>query len=125
MTHSVREEALRVKTKYPNFCPIYCESRDIQLEKSKYLIHKEMSFCQFIYILRKRIKLNAESGLFFLIKSPTEGDILPRTSEMIGTLYEKHKDPLTECLCITLTKESTFGTLLKKCKSKQPHGDTF
>lgn len=105
----IRLEALRVKKKYPQFCPIYCESRDIKLDKQKYLIHKDMSFCQLIYIIRKRLKLDPEHGLFFLIKSPTKGDILPRSSDLIYTLYDNHKDPLTDCLYITIAKESTFG----------------
>jgi GABA(A) receptor-associated protein len=109
MEGGIRSEALRVKKKYPNFCPIYCESRDLQLDKQKYLIHKDMSFSQLIYIIRKRLKLTPENGLFFLIKSPTEGDILARSSDIIYSLYDKHKDPQTECLYITIAKESTFG----------------
>jgi len=106
----IRLEALRVKKKYPQFYPIYCESRDIELDKQKYLIHKDMSFCQLIHIIRKRLKLDPEHGLFFLIKSPIDGDILAKSSDLISTLYDKHKDHKTECLYITIAKESTFGT---------------
>lgn len=102
-------EATRVSEKYPDFCTIYCESKDFVLNKNKYLVKKDVIFGQLIHMIRKKLNLAPENGLFFLVKSPNSGDILAKTSDVIGFLYNQHKNHQMGCLHIVILKENVFG----------------
>jgi hypothetical protein len=105
----ILSQATKIKQKYPDFCTIYCVSHDFPLPKNKYLIKKDMTFGQLIYIIRKKLALKEEEGIFFLIKSPKDGEIVAKTSDIVGTLYNDHCDPEIGCLYITILKENVFG----------------
>lgn len=105
----IRLDVQRVKSKYKHHCTIYCVSKDFSLSKQKFLIHRDMSFCQLVYIIRKQLNLTPDAGVFFLIKSPTEGDILPKSSDFIGSLYDTHKNNELDCLYVYIMRESVFG----------------
>lgn len=97
-------ESRNIHEKYIDRVPVYILSKNIHIDKCKYLVPEDLSMSQFIFVLRKRIKLPAEQGLFFLIN-----DIVPPSSALMSQLYSERMDPETEMLLIYISKENTFG----------------
>ena len=65
------QECSRILNKHPDRLPIIvCKdkrSNTLQdIDKQKYLVPKDMHLAQFIYVIRKRIKLKPEQALFIL-----------------------------------------------------------
>jgi len=58
---------------------------------------------QFIYVIRKRIKLEPETFIFILI-----GNTLPHNASLLSQIYDEHKDK-DRFLYIDISGESTFG----------------
>ena len=102
------DESSRVLTKYPDRKPIICEKSNSQkdlpdIDKKKYLIPDELTMGQFIYVIRKRMKLKPEEALFLFINNK----IISSTA-IIGHLYYQEKDQ-DGFLYIQYAKENTFG----------------
>jgi len=100
------EEANRLKIKYPNRIPIVVEVLDkkkISLDKNKYLVPQSLSVAQFIYILRKRIKLQPDEALFIFFNNN-----LSTSSSLISEIYNNNKNS-DNFLYATISLESTFG----------------
>ena len=72
--------------------------------KKKYLIERDMTIGQVMYIIRRRILINDKTALFIFV----DGNVLPPNNTSIGELYKSHayKDGM---LYITYRAESTFG----------------
>ena len=104
-----KNEATRVRTKYPNRIPVIVERaencNEIEIiDKKKYLVPTDLTMGQFIYVIRKRLKtMSAEKALFVFV-----GDIMPPTGENMAILYDNNKDE-DGFLYITYSGENTFG----------------
>jgi GABA(A) receptor-associated protein len=100
-------EANRVLNKYPDRIPIICEknnsSRLEHIDKNKYLVPCDLTLGQFIYVIRKRLKLPAEKAVFLFIN----GKIM-RTSASLIEVYHNEKDK-DNFLYITYSDENVFG----------------
>ena len=102
-----KAECLKIQAKYPDRIPtIMTRGRGAdfpQLESSKFLIPKDLSVGQFIYVLRTKIQLRPEQSVFVFVNG-----ILPQNSQMISIVYEKNvaEDGF---LYLTITSENTFG----------------
>jgi len=100
-------ESTNIKNKYPDRIPIIVEKyKDCKLptiDKCKYLVPKDMNLGQFVYIIRKRIKLEASQALFVTVNG-----VLESSNAMISDLYETQKDD-DGFLYIVYTSENTFG----------------
>ncbi|CAM6038082.1 unnamed protein product [Sphagnum compactum] len=82
------------------------EKSDIpDIDKKKYLVPTDLTIGQFVYVIRKRIKLSYEKAIFIFVKN-----ILPPTSAMMSSIYEEHKDE-DGFLYFTYSGENTFGDL--------------
>ena len=96
-----------IKNKYPDRVPIIVERyRDANLpniDKSKYLVPKDMTLGQFIYVIRKRIKLESNQALFIWINNG-----LVTSSKTMMEIYSENKDE-DGFLYIDYTNENTFG----------------
>ena len=107
MINKQKEEALRVLNKYPDRIPVICEKNkksDVpEINKKKFLVPKDLTVGQFIYIIRKRINIKPEKAIFLFINRN-----IPPTGELIGNLYEKNKDK-TGFLTVVYSSENTFG----------------
>ena len=79
------------------------ENSNIELEKYKYIVPKDISLRQFHCILSKKINKNSKQSLILFINN-----ILPSGTDTIGNLYNLHKDN-DGFLYITISKENTFG----------------
>tara|TARA_B100000161_G_C33216675_1_gene266618 strand:+ start:25 stop:375 length:351 start_codon:yes stop_codon:yes gene_type:complete len=100
-------ESKLITEKYPDKVPIIVErlkNSDIpDIDKKKYLVPKDLTTGQFIYVIRRRIKLEKEKAIFVFIK-----DILPPTSATIEQLYEDNKDD-DGFLYVVYSGENAFG----------------
>ena len=86
-------ECERIINKYPDRIPVICERNPRcknvpEIDRHKYLVPSDLTMRQFIYVIRKRIKLKPEQALFIFI-----GNILPPTNEKLSEIYEKFKRP--------------------------------
>lgn len=104
-----KAEAKAIRAKYPDRIPVICEvvkrDRDsgLLLDKKKYLVPTDLTVGQFVYVVRKRIKLSAEHAIFIFINN-----ILPPTSALMSEIYKEHKD-VDGFLYTAIARESTFG----------------
>jgi GABA(A) receptor-associated protein len=102
-------ESYNILLRYPDRIPIICERSKIAnndcpfIDKNKYLVPRELTIGQFIYVIRKRLKITHEKAIFLFI----DNNILP-SSKMFGEIYEFYKN--ADCfLYINYSFENTFG----------------
>ncbi|KAI7900249.1 autophagy protein Atg8 ubiquitin like protein [Cokeromyces recurvatus] len=102
-----KKESERIRQKYPDQVPVICEKiikNDIStVDKKKYLVPVDLTIGQFIYVIRKRIKLSPEKAIFIFING-----ILPPVSETMKVVFNKYKDE-DGFLYIKYSGENTFG----------------
>lgn len=101
------EESSKIIIKYPDRVPIIvCKAKGCTLpdiDKQKFLVPKDMNIGQFIYIIRKRVKLDPHQALFVLINNN-----LSNSNKLLQGIYENDKDK-DGFLYITYCSENTFG----------------
>ncbi|KAK6118972.1 hypothetical protein DH2020_047258 [Rehmannia glutinosa] len=123
-----RAEAARIREKYPDRIPMGClkflygaseqhlltyidgvivekaERSDIpNIDKKKYLVPADLTVGQFVYVIRKRIKLSAEKAIFIFVDN-----VLPPTGAIMSAIYDEKKDE-DGFLYVTYSGENTFG----------------
>ena len=103
------DEANRVLEKYPDRIPIIVERNTKThnslpvIDKKKFLVPNDLTVGQFVYVIRKRIKLSPEKAIFLMVNS-----VLPQTSMLMSDLYAQYKHD-DNFLYITYSSENTFG----------------
>ncbi|KAJ6873794.1 hypothetical protein NC651_032594 [Populus alba x Populus x berolinensis] len=107
MTERRQAEAARIREKYPDRIPVIverAEKSDVpDIDKKKYLVPADLTVGQFVYVVRKRIKLSPEKAIFIFVKN-----ILPPTAAMMSAIYEENKDE-DGFLYMSYSGENTFG----------------
>jgi GABA(A) receptor-associated protein len=110
-THDIesrKSASNRVLNKYPDRIPIIVQpvpNTDVpDIDKKKYLVPKDITVAQFIYIIRKRIKITPEKALFIFVNN-----VLPKNSSTILDIYKNHHDNTDLFLYIFYNTENTFG----------------
>ena len=58
------------------------------------------------YVVRKRLKLNAEKAIFL----STESGVMPPTTQLMGTIDVEHRDKDDNFLYLMYSAENTFGS---------------
>jgi GABA(A) receptor-associated protein len=97
--------AAKLREKYPDRFPIIIEShRDLKLDKKKYLVPKNLSVGQFFHLIRNRLKLSSEQGLFIF----TEDGSIPPVSESLEAIYKSARND-DNFLYFKLSPETVFG----------------
>lgn len=102
-------ESGRILTKFPERIPIICErslnaSNDCPfIDRKKYLVTRDLTMGQFLYVIKKRLKVSSEKAMFLVVNNS-----IPSSSQIIGYIYERYKDP-DGFLYITYTYENVFG----------------
>mgnify|MGYP001259079511 FL=1 len=100
-------ESTKIKSKYPDRVPVICEKNPGSgleiLDKRKYLVPNDITSTQFLFIIRKRLKLASEKGIFLFVNNM----IAPSTHTMID-LYNEYKDD-DGFLYMNYTEENVFG----------------
>ena len=93
--------------KYPDRVPVICERADRSdvpdIDKKKYLVPADLTVGQFIYVIRKRIKLPPEKAIFIFVDN-----VIPPTASLMSAVYEVQKDE-DGFLYVTYSGENTFG----------------
>lgn len=102
-----REKSAKLIEKYPNRIPIFAERRGgtemPELLSSHFLLNSDMTIGHFMFMLRKRIKLNQEQGIYVFVNN-----ILPPTQSTLIKVYNEYKDA-DGYLYLNYSGESTFG----------------
>jgi GABA(A) receptor-associated protein len=102
-----KEEAGRIRQKYPNRIPVIVtraiNSKIAHIDKQKYLVPADLTIGQLVYVIRKRISLNAERALFVFVNNS-----LPTTDNLMSDVYQRHKH-IDGFLYIEYSGENTFG----------------
>ena len=103
-----KEEYDRLTKKYPGRIPVFVfrlrDSTDIpDIKKHKYLVPSDLTVGNFIYLIRKQLKLTPERALYIFI-----GNTLPMSSMTMGEVYAMYKST-DGTLRMFYTSENTFG----------------
>jgi GABA(A) receptor-associated protein len=100
-------ESSKITNKYPCRVPIIVERSNgsiiNDIDKNKFLVPKDLNMNQFIYIIRKRIKLDKSQSIFLMVN-----DSLCPSNTPVSVVYDDHKDE-DGFLYIKYTGENTFG----------------
>ena len=102
-------ESHRILEKYPDKIPVICEKGRVgddipDIDRKKYLCPNDISIANFMFVIRKRIKLPSEKSIFLFVN---DTNLVP-TAALLSQVYEEHKDD-DGFLYITYNGESTFG----------------
>lgn len=94
----------KIMSKYPQRVPIIVDcKKEVNLDKNKYIVPYDLTVGQFMYVLKKRIKINYDQSIFLLCNNE-----LIINTEVINNLFNKHKDS-DGFLYIIISLENTFG----------------
>ena len=102
-----KQESTHVKAKFPNRCAVIVYSNDDKLpkfDKYKYVVPDEITIAQFMQIIRKKIKLDANQSIFMYVAD----NVLPATSATLATICQEHLDE-DGFLYINVVGENVFG----------------
>jgi GABA(A) receptor-associated protein len=103
------EESKRIMTLFPQKIPIICERSEFApngcpfIDKKKYLIPRDFTVGQFIYVIRNKLELPPEKALYLFIC-----ETIPASASYMDLIYEYYKDN-DGFLYILYTFENTFG----------------
>ncbi|ORY23604.1 light chain 3 [Neocallimastix californiae] len=93
-THTFEErkkEAMKIREKYVDRIPCIVEKAErsqIQdIDKNKFLVPSSLTIGQFMYVIRKRLKLQQEDAIFLFVNG-----VIPPVANIMSVVYEEHKD---------------------------------
>jgi GABA(A) receptor-associated protein len=102
-----KSESERVVQKYPDRCPVIVDRLDgaiaPTLKKNKYLVPRDLTIGQLVYLLKKYLKIKSGQAIFLFVK-----ETLPASSSLIGDVFEKKKD-IDGFLYVVYSMENAFG----------------
>jgi GABA(A) receptor-associated protein len=102
-------EASKIRQRFPGRIPVIVEkaersSSDIpDIDKSKFLVPVDLSFGQFVYVIRKRMMLSPDKAIFLFVNN-----VLIASSTFMGEVYSNYADS-DGFLYVIYNGESTFG----------------
>ena len=106
--HNSLEERIdtsnKILEKYTDRVPVIVDcKKDINISKNKYIVQKELSVAQFIYIIKKRIDVHSSQAIFLVCNNR-----LVNSTDTMDNIYHynKHSDGF---LYIILSLENVFG----------------
>jgi len=73
------------------------------IDKKKYLVPADLTCGQFVFVIRKRLKLPPEQAIFLFVNGS-----IPPTAQLLSAVFEEHKDE-DGFLYVTYSGENTFG----------------
>ena len=103
-------ESLRIRNKYPDRIPVIVEksakaSDDLlEIDKNKFLVPSDLSWGQFLWIIRKRLKISSDKAIFVFANGK-----LPGSAMLMANVYEEFKSS-DYYLKVSYMDENTFGT---------------
>ncbi|GMY09882.1 autophagy-related protein 8C-like [Fagus crenata] len=116
-------EAARIREKYPDRIPVIverAEKSDVpDIDEKKYLVPADLTVGQFVYVVRKRIKLSPEKAIFIFVKN-----ILPPTAAMMSAIYEENKEE-DGFLYMTWSGKNTSAAMMSAIYEENKEEDGF
>lgn len=105
-----QNESKKILDRYPERIPIICERsqqhNDIpELDRKKYLVPNDFTIGQFLFIIRKRMRLSQEKAIFIFINNS-----LYPSNELLSKVYQTQKNE-DGFLYISYSGETTFGSV--------------
>merc|ERR1712031_97115 len=102
------EEADKIRKKHADRIPVICEKAEgsdiAEIDRKKCLVPQELTVGQFVYVVRKRLKLPPEKAIFIFVNG-----VLPSTgAALMSQMYKDYKDP-DGFLYVTYSGENVFG----------------
>lgn len=101
-------ESDRVIRLYNTKIPVICEraprARLAQILKRKFLVPRDLTVGQFMYVIRKHMRLPAEQAIYLYIG----GSKIYSASTILSDIYEKEKDR-DGFLYVIYNSENVFG----------------
>uniref|UniRef100_A0A803JP89 Microtubule associated protein 1 light chain 3 gamma n=1 Tax=Xenopus tropicalis TaxID=8364 RepID=A0A803JP89_XENTR len=111
---SRKEEVIGIKAKFPTKIPQFLFQVIVEryrrekylplLDKTKFLVPKDLSMMQFINIIRNRMNLSATQAFYLLVNNKS----LASMSLTMAELYRDHKDE-DGFLYMTYASQEMFG----------------
>jgi GABA(A) receptor-associated protein len=103
---SRKHESSKLVNKFPDRIPVIIDKATKEspsIDRNKFLVPKDITIGQFMYIVRNRTKLNKDEAIFLYVNNT-----LPNSTELMSSIYSKYKDK-DGFLYISYSIESTFG----------------
>lgn len=102
------QESAKIIAKYPERIPLIVEKLPNnnllpQISKTKFLVPSDITITQFMFIVRKYLKLDPSVSIYLFCDG-----VIPNASESISTTYTNHHDP-DGFLYLFYAGENTFG----------------
>jgi GABA(A) receptor-associated protein len=102
-------KASLILKQHPERIPVVVEcSETLQaihpLKKNKFIVPHDLTLAQFMFVIRKHMKLNPEYAIFVFINNCLHPSTTP-----IGTIYAQEKDE-DGFMYLDVFQESTFGS---------------
>lgn len=100
-----KSESSKILQKYHSRLPIIVSHNDKEfyLDKCKYLVPSDLTVGQFMYVLRRRIKLDSTKSIFIFVEKT-----IPATQDVFSDIYSKYHNN-DGFLYLTIKGENTFG----------------
>jgi GABA(A) receptor-associated protein len=104
-----KKEVDKIMQKWKDRVPVIVERAESAkntlpgIDKKKYLVPDVMTWAQFIFVVRKRIKLAPEQSLYLHVNN-----VIPPTSMTLAQIYNEHKSP-DGFLKTVYTSTDSFG----------------
>lgn len=115
-------EAARIIEKYPDRIPVIAERRqgtDIpDIDKKKYLVPKDLTVGQFVYVIRKRIKLSPEKALYIFVNKQ-----LLSTNAHMTEVYRQFADR-DGFLYVIYSPERSYGAAIAALEAEEAEEET-
>jgi len=103
-----KEKVKTILKRYPDKVPVIVKkeprSSVQEIDRKKFLVPIDLSFAQFIHVIRKRVQMTPEKAIFVYA-----GNHLVSSSLTMQEVYEMYKDKKDDLLYVTYASENTFG----------------
>ena len=97
-------EAKRMLEKYPERLPIIIRKHSDNTKPSKFLVPREFTIGQLIYIIKRKAQIKPSEAIFIF----TEKNLLMTANSTVEEIYDKHKNK-DGFLYFVYSLENTFG----------------
>jgi Autophagy protein Atg8 ubiquitin like len=100
-----------ILTNFQVICEKVEKSDIATIDKKKYLVPADLTVGQFVYVIRKRIKLSPEKAIFIFVD-----EVLPPTAALMSSIYEEHKVNFSHFSLLLLLKVQNANDFLYRTR---------
>lgn len=101
------KESKKITDKYPDRIPVIVEKQEssdvVDIDKNKFLVPCDLTVGQFVYVIRKRMKMPPEKAIFIFVNNQ-----IPMQSAFMSSIYDQYRDN-DGFLYVKYAGENTFG----------------